>query len=84
VGRAAAQIEDRGAVEGRITPAHLGLAIRMTAPTIYARFEGRIVLEMYNLGPYPLRLRLREFAVGQLIFECWGRAPSGQFNTSVL
>ena len=54
----------------------------MTAPTIHAGFEGRIVLEMFNFGPYPLRLRPREFAVCQLIFERLGRVPGGQVKTS--
>jgi dCTP deaminase len=40
-------------VEGRSTLARLGLAIHMTAPTIHAGFEGRIVLEMYNFGHIP-------------------------------
>jgi dCTP deaminase len=69
-------------VEGRSTLARLGLAIHMTAPTIHAGFEGRIVLEMYNFGLYPLRLRPQEFAVCQLIFERLGRMPSGQVKTS--
>jgi dCTP deaminase len=69
-------------VEGRSTLARLGLAVHMTAPTIHAGFEGRIVLEMYNFGPYPLRLRPREFAVCQLIFERLGRTPSGQVKTT--
>ena len=69
-------------VEGRSTLARLGLAIHMTAPTIHAEFEGRIVLEMYNFGPYPLRLRPKEFAVCQLIFERLGRFPSGQIETT--
>jgi dCTP deaminase len=54
----------------------------MTALTIHAGFAGRIVLEMYNFGPYPLRLRPKEFALCQLIFERLRRVPSGQVKTS--
>jgi dCTP deaminase len=54
----------------------------MTAPTIHAGFEGRIVLEMYNFGPYPLRIRPGEFAVCQLIFERLERAPGSQVKAS--
>jgi dCTP deaminase len=70
-------------VEGRSTLARLGLAIHMTAPIIHAGFEGRIVLEMYNFGPYPLRLRPREFAVCQLIFERLGRVPRSKPHIKV-
>jgi dCTP deaminase len=74
--RIAARVEDRS------TLARLGLAIHMTAPTIHAGFEGRIVLEIFNFGPYPLRLRPKVFAVCQLIFERLGRMPGGQVKTS--
>ncbi len=69
-------------VEGRSTLARLGLAVHITAPTIHAGFEGRIVLEMYNFGPYPLRLRPKELAVCQLIFERLGQVPKGRVKTS--
>jgi dCTP deaminase len=58
------------------------LAVHITAPTIHAGFEGRIVLEMYNFGPYPLRLRAKELAICQLIFERLGKIPKGQVKTS--
>lgn len=55
----------------------LGLAIQMAAPTVHAGFEGKIVLDMYNFGPYPLRRRPRELAICQLIFERLGQVPQG-------
>jgi dCTP deaminase len=69
-------------VEGRSTLARLVLAIHMTAPTIHAGFEGRIVLEMYNFGPYPFAASTQEFGVCQLIFERLGRVPGGQVKTT--
>lgn len=64
-------------VEGRSTLARLGLLVHLTAPTIHAGFSGRIVLEMYNLGNFPLRLIPGKLAVCQLIFERLGRIPRG-------
>lgn len=61
-------------VEGKSTLARLGFQVHMTAPTIHCGFSGNIVLEMYNLGSYPIRLS-PGMRVCQLIFERLGRAP---------
>ena len=71
-------------VEGRSTLARLGLVVHLTAPTIHAGFAGRIVLEMYNFGNYPLRLSPGRLAICQLIFERLGRAPRGPVQTRYL
>lgn len=68
-------------VEGRSTLARLGLVVHLTAPTIHTGFRGRIVLEMYNLGPYKLILEPGKLAVCQLIFERVGRDPLEDVRT---
>jgi dCTP deaminase len=67
--------------EGRSTLARLGLVVHLTAPTIHAGFPGKIVLEMINFGPYPLKLVPGKLAVCQLIFERLGRLPRGPVRT---
>lgn len=68
-------------VEGRSTLARLGLVVHLTAPTIHAGFQGTIVLEIYNFGPYPLRVAPGT-AVCQLIFERLGAVPEGPVRTT--
>ena len=70
----ASQIAAR--VEGRSTLARLGLIVHLTAPTVHAGFAGNIVLEIYYLGPYPLKIAPGT-AICQLILERVGRAPKG-------
>jgi dCTP deaminase len=70
-------------VEGRSTLARLGLTIHMTAPTIHCSFSGRILLEMYNFGEYPLRLA-PGMAICQLILERLGRAPESDIKTAFM
>lgn len=66
-------------VEGRSSLARLGLQIHMTAPTIHAGFYGRITLEMYNAGPFPLRLK-PGVSICQLIIERVTSKPSTTMN----
>ena len=40
-------------VEGRSSLARMGLVVHLTAPTIHARWDGKITLEMVNLGNWP-------------------------------
>ena len=61
-------------VEGKSTLARLGFVAHMTAPTIHSGFDGKIILEMYNFGPYPIRLA-DKMRVCQLIFEELGELP---------
>lgn len=56
-------------VEGRSSLARMGLAIHLTAPTIHADWHGKIALEMFNVGAWPIKLRPYELKVCQLIFE---------------
>jgi dCTP deaminase len=70
-------------VEGRSTLARLGLAIHMTAPTIHCGFKGNIVLEMYNFGPYPLRLR-PGLEICKLILEKVSGEPKAELTTSFM
>lgn len=48
--------------------ARAGLAVHITAPTIHPGFSGRIVLELYNHGPWELELIPGEDRVCQVIF----------------
>ncbi len=68
-------------VEGRSSYARLGLVVHMTAPTIHAGFEGQVVLEIMNFGPYPLQLDPRRTHICQVIFEELGEDPSIAINT---
>jgi dCTP deaminase len=55
-------------VEGKSSLARCGILIHFTAPTIHAGFEGRITLEMINMGVHNLLLYPGMF-VCQLIIE---------------
>ena len=68
-------------VEGRSSLARAGLAIHLTAPTIHAGWDGKITLEMVNLGNWPLKLRPRELRICQLIFERVGDLPEADTPT---
>lgn len=70
-----------GRVEGRSTLARLGLTIHMTAPTIHCSFAGRIILEMYNFGAYPLRIT-PGMTICQLILERLSKPPLKEISTS--
>jgi dCTP deaminase len=78
-------------VEGKSSLARLGLGIHVTAPTIHAGFGVQeqgdvgttIQLEIFNLGPWPIRLD-EGMRICQLIFEEVREVPTagygGQFN----
>ena len=68
-------------VEGRSSLARIGLIVHLTAPTIHAGFEGRITLEMMNLGPFDLKLVPDRTRICQLIFERLGGRPKGPIQT---
>jgi len=68
-------------VEGRSTLARLGLVVHFTAPTIHCGFSGRIALEMYNFGCYPLILTPGSLPICQLIFERLGSRPKRKIRT---
>ena len=54
-------------VQGRSSLARAGLAVHITAPHIHPAWSGRITLELYNHGPWPLELMPGEDVVCQLI-----------------
>lgn len=68
-------------VEGRSTLARLGLVVHLTAPTVHAGFDGKIVLEMFSFGKYPLKLVPGKLAICQLIFEDVRGAPGIDVKT---
>lgn len=45
-----------GRVEGRSRLARLGIGVHITAPKIDPGFHNRITLEMYNFGPWTIKL----------------------------
>lgn len=63
--------------------ARLGVGVHVTAPTIHAGFRGQVMLEMYNLGSWKVRLETG-MPICQLIFEQTLGTPNagyaGQFQ----
>jgi dCTP deaminase len=55
-------------VEGRSSFARCGLLVHFTAPTVHAGFNGKITLELINLGTIPILLHPGAF-ICQLIVE---------------
>ncbi len=70
-------------IEGKSSLARLGLSVHVTAPTVMAGFEGRLYLEMNNVGPFPIRLNAG-MKIAQLILEHVGlpalEGYGGQFQ----
>lgn len=58
-------------VEGKSSLGRLGLAVHLTAPTVQAGWKGRLTLEMYNAGPFTLKLT-SGMDICQLIIERLG------------
>jgi len=65
----------QGQIQGRSLLGRLGLGVHVTAPLIQAGFEGHLALELYNHGPFPIRLRPYEnserqgLAIAQVCFH---------------
>ena len=57
-----------GRIEGKSSLARFGLSVHVTAPTVVAGFQGRLVLEMYNSGPFRIELS-HGMKIAQLILE---------------
>ena len=55
-------------VEGRSTPARIGLSVHQSAPTVHATFAGQLQLELLNAGPFDVRLFPGQ-TICQLILE---------------
>lgn len=62
-------------IEGKSSLARAGLSVHVTAPTVLAGFEGRLVLEMNNIGPFPIVLH-EGMPIAQLILEHVGLPPT--------
>ena len=58
-------------IEGKSGLARLGLTVHMTAPTVQSGFRGRLVLEMFNSGPFDLTLK-PGMLIAQIILEHLG------------
>lgn len=68
-------------VEGRGSPARLGLGVHITAPTIHSGFAGPIVLDFKNHGPHTFQLEAGKTCVCQLIIETISSAPTVELDT---
>ena len=70
-------------IEGKSSLARLGLSVHVTAPTVMAGFDGRLYLEMNNIGPFPIQLKAG-MRIAQLILEHVGlpalEGYGGQFQ----
>ena len=55
-------------IEGRSSLARLGISIHATAPTVQPGFNGRLTLEINNVGPFPIVLT-PSMSIAQLIVE---------------
>lgn len=72
-----------GRVEGKSSLARLGIAVHITAPKIDPDFNNNITLEIFNLGPFTVKLR-QGMNICVLILERLGRPAqkgyAGQFQ----
>ena len=70
-------------VEGKSSLARLGMTVHITAPKIDPGYRGNITLEMFNLGPFTLKLSYL-MDICSLALERLGRPASlgyaGQFR----
>ncbi|HZP45090.1 MAG TPA: dCTP deaminase [Candidatus Binataceae bacterium] len=64
-----------GRVERKSSLARLGLSVHF-APTVHCTFEGHIVLELYNAGDAPIKLKKGAF-ICQLLVEPLSHPPTG-------
>ena len=61
-------------INGKSTRARTGLIIHLTAPTIHAGWQGKVTLEIANLGPF--RLALKEgAAIAQIVVAAISSPP---------
>lgn len=70
-------------IEGKSSLARLGISIHATAPTVLPGFNGRLTLEMNNIGPFEIMLT-PGMLIAQLIIERVGlpslQGYQGQFQ----
>ena len=70
-------------IEGKSSLGRFGLSVHVTAPTVMAGFKGRLYLEMYNWGPFPIELS-QGMKIAQLVLEQVSLPPlrehTGQFQ----
>lgn len=72
-------------IQGKSSLARLGILIHLTAPHAHAGWDGRLTLEVYNLGPFNIEMK-PGMVIGQLTFFSVdepghaGEIPSRQFD----
>ena len=66
-------------IEGRSSLARLGIAIHITAPTVLPGFEGRLTLEINNIGPFDIVLK-PGLVIAQLIVERVGLPATNRYE----
>jgi dCTP deaminase len=67
-------------VEGRSTLARLGLSVHQSAPTVHATFTNPLRLELFNAGPYTLKLYPGQ-PICQLIVEKMSLPATGTLQS---
>ena len=66
-------------VDGKSSLARFGLTVHITASKIDPGYHGHITLEMYNLGPFSLKLTYG-MSICSLTFERLGRPTSHRYD----
>ena len=66
-------------IEGKSSLARLGLSVHITAPTVLAGFNGRLYLEMNNVGPFTIQFKAG-MNIAQLILEHVGLPALGEYG----
>ena len=69
-------------VEGKSTKARTGILVHMTAPTIHAGWQGKITLEIANLGPFVFVLQEND-VIAQLTVACVSSPPELELKKSM-
>ena len=67
-------------VEGRSTPARIGLSVHQSAPTVHATFAGQLQLELSNAGPFDIKLFPGQ-TICQLILETMSMPSSASLRS---
>lgn len=65
-----------GRIEGRSTPARLGITAHVMAPVIHAGFDGKIELEIVNHGPFAIKFFPKKTSISQIVFERVSSLPT--------
>ncbi len=68
-------------VDGKSTRARAGIVVHLTAPTIHASWNGKITLEIANLGPFDIVLQEND-VIAQLTISTISSPPKRSMKTT--